>query len=205
LAQREQRPPPLDRLVTGVPPYVASAVARALSYDPAERPATALELRELLFGADPTQATRIGAAAEDATGVTEYGEPTGKTRVSRRAALTAGLAASDAGATSVQRIQPRPASGPAPAGGAPGAPATRGPSAPAGRGPAAAPKAAKAARPKRSAGARFMRAAVVGAIFASAGGVFGFWLSDQMSGIDVTTGGGDLPTLVEDFRGALGQ
>ena len=206
LAQREQRPPPLDRLVNGVPPYVASAVARALSFDPADRPATAIELRELLFGADQTSATRIGTASEDATSVTQLGEPAASTGVSRRAALTGGLAKAPRGeSTSVQRIQPRPAIGPGPAAAPSPGSAPRRAAAPGARGAAGNP-AAKAAGPKRSAGARFLRVALVGAVFAGAGGAFGYWLSDQMSTTSITSSGsGDLPTLVDDFRGDLGQ
>ena len=205
LAQREQRPPALDRLVPGVPSHVAAAVARALSFDPADRPATALELRALLGGADETQATRYGGA-EDATSVTQLGEPTGaRGRVSRRAALTGGLAAApDAAAdgTSVQRLQPRPASdhtGPQGAYGAPAAP-QRAAKAPRGAKPPAQP------RTKRSAGRTAAALLLVGAVFAAAGGAFGMWLSDQSSAFTVQSSeGDDLPTLVRDLESALEQ
>lgn len=207
LAQREQRPPSLDRLVPGVPPHVAAAVARALSYDPADRPSSALELRALLGGADETQATRYGSA-EDATSVTQLGsaEPTGRQRVSRRAALTGGLApaAPDADGTSVQRLQPRPANE------ATGAQQGYGPA------PTAAPRGGKkaprgssggVAQPKkRSAGKTAAAVLLVGAAFAAAGGAAGIWLSDQGSKFEIPSNAGDdLSTLVQDFQGALDQ
>ena len=193
LAQREQRPPPLDRLVGGVPPYVSSAVARALSFDPAQRPSSAIELRELLFGADPTEATRIGGASEDATALTQLGEPTGATRVvNRRAALTGGLASPAGEPTGVQRLQPRAANYDEPDYGPPtgNPPAAR---------PAAAPKA------RRSAGG-LVAGFLVFALFAAAGGVFGSWLSSEISKIYFTPNtGDDLPALVDDLRGKLQQ
>lgn len=208
LAQREQRPPSLDRLVPGVPPHVADAVARALSYDPADRPSSALELRALLAGADETQATRYGGA-EDATSVTQLGgaEPTGRQRVSRRAALTGGLAAADAEGegTSVQRLQPRPAN------------EATGPQQGFGPGPAQPPRGGKkpprgqsaggATQPKkRSAGKTAAAVLLVGAVFAAAGGAAGVWLSDQNSAFEIKSNAGDdLSTLVQDFKGALDQ
>ncbi len=208
LAQREQRPPRLDRLVSGVPAHVADAVELALSYDPARRPASAMQLRDMLAGVEHTAATRVGSD-EDATQVTRLGsdEPTGVTRVSRRAALTGGLAspATAAGSpTGVQRLQPRAAPVPEPAwaddghddrGGYDQPPAGRAPGRAQGRQP----------KPKRSAGARFLTALVVGVVMASLGGAFGVYLSDQLSSFDVTGGGGDLSSLVGDLRSALGQ
>lgn len=52
-ALREGRLPRLDALTEGVPPALADAVARALSHDPAERPATAREFREAIVQAVP--------------------------------------------------------------------------------------------------------------------------------------------------------
>ncbi|MDO9354178.1 MAG: serine/threonine-protein kinase [Solirubrobacteraceae bacterium] len=211
LAQRDSRPPRLDRLVSGVPPHVADAVERALSYDPAERPGSATELRELLAGMDATAATRLGAV-EDATQVTRLGdgEPTGVTRVSRRAALTGGMAApTSAGQpTGVQRLQPRAA--PEPAwpddgyddghddgyGDGRGAPA---------RSSRGRQKAVSQPRQKGSAGSRIAKVLVVGAVMASLGGAFGVYLSDQLSSFDVTGGGGSLSSVVDDLRSALGQ
>lgn len=194
LAQQEQRPPSLDRLVTGVPPRVAAAVAQALSYDPADRPASAAELRAALFGTDMTAATRVAAGAEDATQITRLGDDaTGVTRVSRRAALTGGLA----DATGVHRLQPRPATGAhAPAGWNDGyGPASQAP-----------PSATPAPHTKSGVAGRVLRTVLVGAVMAAAGAGFGMWLSDTLSGIDLSTGGGgDLNQLVDQFRSALEQ
>lgn len=180
LAQRDRRPPSLDRLVQGVPRHVASAVDQALSLDPADRPASAGELRALLLGADPTAATQLGAA----TGVTQLGgPPTGATGVSRREALT-GRGAATGAAPSVQRLQPRAGAAPAyqPSPAQPGA-----------RPSAAAPA-------KSSRGGTIATAAVVGIVAAGAGGLFGSWLSDQMSGINPLSGsGGDTSQLIEDL------
>jgi serine/threonine-protein kinase len=206
LAQRDQRPPRLDRLVSGVPSHVATAVEAALSYDPADRPTSASQLREMLHGIDQTAATRIGGA-EDATQITRLGDggaPTGATRVvSRRAALTGGIAAPAAGVpTGVQRLQPRaaaPVEQPWPGvdAGYDDAPAAPG------RGRSG--KSAKAAAPKRSAGSRFAKVLVVGAVMAGAGGACGYYISDQLSGLDVTSGSKNLPTVVDDLKSALGQ
>lgn len=162
LAQRERRPPALDRLVPGVPHHVAAAVDRALALDPADRPASAGELRALLLGADPTAATQLGAA----TAATQIAGPaTGVTRVSRREALTG--RARSAPAEPVHRLQPHEgAAAAAPAAGYP--PRQRAAAAPA----------------KRSRGGKIATAAIVGLLCAGAGGLFGTWLSDQMSGIN---------------------
>lgn len=168
LAQREQRPPLLDRLVPGVPHHVAVAVDRALALDPANRPASAGEFRALLFGADPTAATQLGAA----TAVTQLGDdaPTGATRVSRRDALTGRLVPHEPAAPSRPAVAPRQASAPA-------------------------------ARPSGSRSGKLATAAVVGVLSLGAGGAFGLWLSDQLSGIVPGSGGGGEPTqLIDDLR-----
>jgi serine/threonine-protein kinase len=206
LAQRDQRPPRLDRLVSGVPSHVATAVEAALSYDPADRPASASQLREMLHGIDQTAATRIGGG-EDATQITRLGdggEPTGATRVSRRAALTGGMAAAPTGAaTGVQRLQPRaaaPAEQPWPAdGGAYDDGYGAAPASSRGGRPA------KAAAPRGSTGGRIAKVLIVGAVMAGAGGAAGYYVSDQLSGLDVTDGGKNLPTVVQDLKSALGQ
>ena len=207
LAQRDQRPPRLDRLVAGVPPHVAEAVDRALSFDPAHRPASAAALREMLAGGEPTSATRVGSD-EDATQITRPGDATGATRVTRRGALTGGAAAVPAGnPTGVQRLQPRKSAARAPAwpdqgydrdqAGRSPEPARRG----RGRG------AATVAEPRRkgSFGATLLKMLIVGAVMAGLGVAFGLYLSDQLSSFDITGGDGDLPALVDGFRSALDQ
>jgi hypothetical protein len=181
LAQRDRRPPELDRLVQGVPRHVGAAVSRALALDPADRPASAGELRALLLGADPTAATQLGAA----TAATQLGgQETGVTRVSRRDALTGRVAGGAvAGGTGVQRLQPRE-----------GAPRAAAPGQQAARGAAQQPQKAKG-----SSGGKVATAAVVGILCAGAGGLFGMWLSDQMSGINPLSGGGDASSLVQDL------
>ena len=197
LAQRDQRPPRLDRLVAGVPAHVAEAVDRALSFDPAHRPASAGEMREMLAGGDVTSATQV-VDDEDATQITRLGDKTGVTRVSRRAALTGNLAGAGAAQpTGVQRLQPRPSGGAAPVW------PDEGYDAP---GPSDAPQRGRATpKPRGSLGARVAKVLVVGTIMAGAGGAFGYYLSDQMSGLDVTSSNGDLPELVDGLRSTLNR
>ena len=64
LKQQSEPPPRLDHVVPGVTPELAGAVERAMALDPADRPASAEELRRALLdgargvGAGPTTATR---------------------------------------------------------------------------------------------------------------------------------------------------
>lgn len=188
LAQRDQRPPRLDRLVSGVPPYVAETVDSAIAYDAADRPVSAEAMRIQLLGADPTEVTRI-EPAEDATAVT---------RISRRGALTGGLAgaggADDADATNVQRIQPRPATDPEPPWQTP-APAIQ----TAGR--------RSAGQAAGSAAATLLKLLLVGAVMAALGVAFGTWLGDTINSIDIPSigGGGSLSQMVDEMRGTLQQ
>ncbi len=192
LAQRDHRPPPLDRLVNGVPHQVAVAVERAISFDPDERPQSAQDLHAALFG-DETGVTRIGAG--DQTEVTRFGgaDQTGVTRVTRRGALTGRAPAAPAPAAApppVQRLQPRAADQDWP----PGAGATSRP-----------PVLAPAQRRKRNPARTFFTTLLLGGAMAGAGAAFGYWLSDQVSQTDFTTSGGDLPGIVDQLSSQLGR
>jgi hypothetical protein len=193
LAQRDQRPPPLDRLVGGVPPHVAVAVDRAISFDPAQRPQSAQELHAALFG-EETGVTRMGPA--DHTGVTRLGgsDPTGVTRVTRRGALTgratpAPPAPAPMPPPAVQRLQPRAA---AEQDWPPGAGSNSRP-----------PVLAPAQRRGRSRARTFVTTVLLGGVMAGAGAAFGLWASDQVSQTDFSTSGGDLPGIVDALTGQL--
>ncbi|MFT4034248.1 MAG: protein kinase [Patulibacter sp.] len=194
LAQRDRRPPPLDRLINGVPHQVAVAVARAIAFDPAERPQSAQALHAALFGdAAATGVTRLGPGEQ--TEVTRLGGAgdTGVTRVTRRGALTGRAPAAPTPAPSpVQRLQPRAASERDwPPGAGEGS-----------RPPVLAP----AGRPKkRNPAATVAKLLILGAAMAGGGGAFGYWLSDQISHTDFSISGGDLPGIVEQLEGQLGQ
>ncbi len=199
LAQRDQRPPMLDRLVQGVPHHVAVAVDASIAYEPTERPQSAQELHTLLFDEDATSVTRLGPAVADApTGVTRLGpgEATEVTRLTRRGALTGATAppppvpgAPVGPATGVQRLQPRAAE----------EPAWRDPGA-AGAGTL---QAAARKRRRRSPFASFVRVLAVGAVMAAAGAGFGYWVSETISNTDISSSSGDLPGLVSDLSGQL--
>lgn len=196
LAQRDHRPPPLDRLVNGVPHHVAVAVDRAISFDPAARPQSAQEMHAALFG-DETGVTRIGAGDQTEVTRLEAGDATGVTRVTRRGALTGrapaaapvAAAAAAAGAP-VQRLQPRAAGEDWP----PGAGNTSRP-----------PVLAPAQRRKRNPARTFLTTVLVGGAMAGAGAAFGYWLSDQVSQTDFSTSGGDLPGIVQKLSDELSQ
>ena len=72
LKQQSEPPPRLDHIVPGVTPELAGAVERAMALDPADRPASAEELRRALLdgvrgvGAGPTTATRAVPRQDDA-------------------------------------------------------------------------------------------------------------------------------------------
>jgi eukaryotic-like serine/threonine-protein kinase len=200
LAQRDHRPPPLDRLVAGVPRNVAVAVERAIAFDPTERPQSAQDLHAALFGGEPTGVTRIGAGAADDTEATRIGaaDLTGATRVTRRGALTGRAAAPAApapkapAAAPVQRLQPRAAERDWPPG--------------TGNKSSRPPVLAPAGRPKkRGAAATFVKTVVIGAVMAAAGAGFGYWASDQVSQTDFSSSGDDLPGLVDNLTSKLSQ
>lgn len=176
IAQRERRPPTLDRLVQGVPRHVAAAVDRALALDPADRPASAGELRALLLGADPTAATQLGAPT--AATALAAGPSTEATRVSRRGALTGRVAPREP-AEPVERLQPHQGA--------------RRPAVP------AQPHASRPTPAKSGSGGKIATAAIVGLLSLGGGGLFGLWLSDQMSGINPLSGGGDASQLIDDL------
>jgi serine/threonine-protein kinase len=75
LMQQREAPPLLHELVDGVRPQLAGAVDRALALEPAERYGSAEEMRQALAGGargvgpDPTDETRVVAAATEATRV----------------------------------------------------------------------------------------------------------------------------------------
>ena len=98
LMQQREAPPLLDEMVAGVPPALAAAVDRALSLEPAERYASAEEMRAALvdgargIGPDPTDATRVVAATPD---------PTDATRIATRSRT--------AEHSAPRRMEPRPA------------------------------------------------------------------------------------------------
>jgi eukaryotic-like serine/threonine-protein kinase len=76
LMQQREAPPLLHEVVEGVRPQLAGAVDRALALEPAERYGSAEEMRTALadgargVGPDPTDETRVVAAATQATRVT---------------------------------------------------------------------------------------------------------------------------------------
>ncbi|MEH3052823.1 MAG: serine/threonine-protein kinase [Patulibacter minatonensis] len=195
LAQRDQRPPPLDRLVNGVPRHVAQAVERAIAFDPTERPQSAQALHAALFG-DDTAVTRLGAAA-DATDVTRLGDQTGVTRITRRGAMTGARPAAPAPAAApaapVQRLQPRAAERDWPPGAGEGS-----------RPPVLAP-AGRAAKKRSGGGAKALRTILIGAVMAAAGAGFGYWVSDEISKTDFSAAGGDLPGIVQNLSDQLNK
>ncbi len=146
---------------------------------------------------DQTEATRLGGAPADQTGVT---------RVTRRGALTGRGAAAAAGAPVPQAAAPAKPGAPAVQRLQPRAAAERdwppGTGANSSRPPVLAP----AGRGKKRGGAgAIVRGFLVGAVMAAAGAGFGYWASDQVSKTDFTTSGGDLPGIVENLRSQLEQ
>jgi len=79
MKQQEEHPPRLDEVASDVPAALAGAVERALALDPAERYASADEMRKALQdgarGISPP-----GGASTAATSMLSHGEPTSATR-----------------------------------------------------------------------------------------------------------------------------
>lgn len=80
LMQQREAPPLLHEVIAGIPPQFAAAVDRALSLDPADRYASAEEMRVALVdgargvGPDPTDATSV-VTATPATSATRIASP----------------------------------------------------------------------------------------------------------------------------------
>ena len=98
LKQQREVPPPLDELDPSIPQGVAQAVARALELDPADRYASADELREALsagaagqtFDDDPTARTSVLARDETLSTRIAAGPSTEQGRRARRLQPTPG-------------------------------------------------------------------------------------------------------------------